>query len=134
MKKNQTFTLFIFFALYAFNSNGQGTCTEPNSPLIISQATALEGGNYYQDIILKEGATVSVTDATLNFGINQKIFVGRGCTLKLQNATLTSSCDDKWQGIIVENGESKSDDGKVEIISSTINNAVIGVNLKERVN
>lgn len=111
MKKNQTFTLFILFALYAFNSNGQGTCTEPNSPLVISQTTALEGSNYYQDIILKDGATVSVTDASLNLGINRKIFVSKGCTLKLHNATLTSTCDDKWHGIIVENGESKADDG-----------------------
>lgn len=132
MKKNQTFTLFIFFVLIAFNSNGQGTCTEPNSPLIISKTTNLKVGNYYQDIILKDGATVSVTDASLNLGINRKIFIGRGCTLKLQNATLTSSCDDKWQGIIVENGETKADDGKVEIISSTINNAVTGVNLTSR--
>jgi hypothetical protein len=135
MKKlNQTFTLLIFFVLIAFNSNAQGTCSEPNLPLIISQTSALEGGNYYQDIILKDGATVSVTDASINLGIGCKIFIGKGCKLKIQNATLSNACDDMWYGIVVENGETKADDGILEMYESTINRAKRGVNLKERIN
>ena len=79
MKKlTESITLSILFLAIAIYTNAQGTCTVPNSPLINSKATNLEGGNYYQDIILKDGATVSVTDPLINLGIDRKVFVGKG--------------------------------------------------------
>ena len=54
----------------------------------------------YNDIIVKTGSMLTLT-CILNMPTDKKIIVERGATLIVDGATITSSCDEYWEGIEV---------------------------------
>lgn len=85
------------------------------------------GGN----IIVPNGVTLTLKDATFWFKPNGKIIVNQGGKLIIQNALLTSYCKSFWGGIEVHGNPSLNSDqnlqGFVNISGSTIQYAYRGI-------
>ncbi|MCB0691912.1 MAG: T9SS type A sorting domain-containing protein [Saprospiraceae bacterium] len=87
--------------------------------------------HYLGNIIVKQGATLTVK-GILKMYKDKKIIVERGANLIVDGGLITS-CDDPWQGIVVEGDASSNSQvnaGKVELMNgAVIENANVGVSM-----
>jgi hypothetical protein len=73
----------------------------PN-PWNLSENTNITGTKQvFGEIIVNNGATLTISNANLMFDANSRIIVQRGGRLIVSNSTLTARCDKRWDGIWV---------------------------------
>ncbi len=108
-----------------------------STPLNITENQTWDHGpKMYQDIVIKNGATLTLT-CELIMPYQSKIIIERGGKLVLngQQAKITNSCGELWKGIEVWGTSNKSQyavdyahQGQLIIINGgTIENAIVGV-------
>jgi arsenate reductase-like glutaredoxin family protein len=89
-----------------------------------------------KDVIVEAGNTLTVS-STIKLMPNVKIIVRKGGKLIIDGGTLTSSCDNLWQGILVQGDQSydQSDETKQGVLEmkngATIKNAEVAVYVGE---
>lgn len=99
---------------------------------ISSNTTVSTSQAVYRDIRVKSGATLTISGCVISMGRDRGIIVEPNATLVVNGATLTNSCGDLWQGIVLlGNGDLPqvtSVQGKVSLLNSAvIENAVAGI-------
>ncbi len=82
------------------------TMTPPE--LVISENTSWTEDRFIaQNLRIATGATLTVTDATIQFAENVEVFVERGAKLDIRNSHWKARCDTRWDGIHVHGNASK---------------------------
>lgn len=80
--------------------------------------------NLYSTLVIKPGVTLTITDELVVFG-NQKIIVEPGGKLIVDGGTITSQCNDFWEGIEVWGNSTALQSMQNQGTVITKNNAVI---------
>jgi hypothetical protein len=106
-------------------------CYKSVPKTITSSSTWAENKNLLGDLIIDNGATLTIT-STVQFAPGAAIIVKPGGKLVLDGATLTNACPDQmWEGIRVEGTTNQRQlaqyQGTIEINNSLIENARVGV-------
>ena len=112
---------------YACRSN----CAYDPEPIqLTNQTTIVQDFHLNQDLVIPDDYLV-IIQGTLCMAPQAKIIVQPGGKLSINGGTITSMCDDLWQGIIVQGHTFSPQDtayqGIVSINNGTIENAVIGI-------
>lgn len=118
-----------------YTHSGSATWTASNNPFG-NQAEV----NFTQNVVIPNGTAVYVTGMTWRFAENARLIVKRGGYIKFTNSTLTSlACvGTRWPGSDVQGSWNQdqsgptplnhpTNQGMMELVNSTIENAAIGV-------
>ncbi len=105
-----------------------------DSPIEISSGTTIWDNNMWlqSQVIVKAGAILSISGATIHMPANASIMVEQGAKLLVTNARLTNSCEGcLWGGIQAwgdnTHTQSTAYQGFIRIENSTIEHAKVGV-------
>ncbi|MBO6516966.1 MAG: T9SS type A sorting domain-containing protein [Bacteroidia bacterium] len=83
-----------------------------------------------RDVVLLNGATLTIQDCDLSFVQDAKIVVNVGCKLIVNNSILSNSCGKEWDGILVYGngyGNPQPGGGEVVLTNSVLENGEYGV-------
>ncbi|MEZ4884085.1 MAG: T9SS type A sorting domain-containing protein [Chitinophagales bacterium] len=111
------------------------TWTHSSNPIVINSTAIRING----DLVILGGAELTINNMAFEFGLEGRVIVQRGGKLTLRNSTFTGDdiCTTMWQGIQVHGVGSSgqqptiNNTGKLYIIDSVIEHAVVGVANKE---
>lgn len=106
-----------------------------DDPYIINQDDSIKRNLHFnRNVVVNPGATLKIKNCTVSFSGQAKLVVKQGGKLVIEYATLTTKCPGvMWQGVEVwgYSGYTQNDpehpQGKVEMVSGTIEKAKIGI-------
>ncbi len=79
----------------------------------------------YKDVVVRNGATLTIKNCTINFKAIAKIIVETGSKLFVDNAKLTNECNALWPGIEVRGNGAKAHTVNSQGFVQLFNNAII---------